>query len=291
MPQQSFKHHYIPIFYLSRWAGADGRICEFSRPFKEARPLRKFAASAGWERNLYTVTGLEPERQGVMEDQFFKATDQTANDALKFMLANQDGSADMPPALRSGWSRFIASLRYRNPEGLALLRQKCRAWFVENLAEIKTKYDLHREPSDPSTFAELHANIEHGIDQEIWAYLLQEVINSKVTGTFVNTMRWSVVVVSSAQHAVLTSDRPVHMTDGINYPEGQIVLPIGPRHIFVAVNTAEMEDALRLRQPNEFLHTLNDRTVRKAHKYVYGTDDQQLRFVEDRLRSSAPAKK
>ena len=287
MAQQSFKHHYIPTFYLSRWAGPDGRICEFSRPYREVKPKRKFAEAAGWKKHLYTVTGLEPERQGIIEDRFFKETDQTANDALQFMLGNQDGTAEMPPRLRSGWSRFIASIRHRNPEGIALLRQKCRTWVEENLAEIRARYDGHREPSDPPTFAELRANIEHDIEHQTWAVLLQDVINSKTVGTFVNAMRWSVVSVPQNGHPLLTSDRPLHMTNGIDHPEGQIVLPIGRHQVFVAVNTREMEDTLRRRPPIEFVQALNDRTARNAQTYVYGSDDGQLRFVENRLRRAS----
>ena len=32
------KHHYLPVFYLKQWAGKDGRLCEFSRPYKNVKP-------------------------------------------------------------------------------------------------------------------------------------------------------------------------------------------------------------------------------------------------------------
>ena len=66
------------------------------------------------------------------------------------------------------------------------------------------------------------------------------------------------------------------------------MLPVGPRHVFVAVNTAEMEDVLRLRSPADFARALNDQTVRSAHTYVYGSDDGQLRFVDNRLGRGKP---
>src|SRR5580704_19752927 len=31
---QRKKHHYIPVFYLKKWTAQDGRLWEFSRPYK-----------------------------------------------------------------------------------------------------------------------------------------------------------------------------------------------------------------------------------------------------------------
>lgn len=223
-----------------------------------------------------------------MEDHFFKEVDQTASDALAFMFENRDGATNMPPHLRSGWSRFIVSLKHRNPEGIALLRQRFRASFEENLAEFQAKYDAERGPLDPRTFAELRANIERGIERETWAVLLQNVINSERVSTVVDAMRWSLVTMPSADQPLLTSDRPLQMTNGIVHPEGEIILPVGPRDVFVAVNTPEMENALRSSKSKDFARALNDRTARNACTYVYGSDDGQLRFVENRLRREVP---
>ena len=33
MKNEGDKHHYLPVFYLKSWTGADGRLCEFSRPY------------------------------------------------------------------------------------------------------------------------------------------------------------------------------------------------------------------------------------------------------------------
>lgn len=283
MQQQSLVHHYLPRFYLRQWAGPDGLICEFSRPYMRVQARRKSPKATGHKPGLYTVTGLPPERQSILEDDFFRRTDQTAHDALRFMLANQDGTGDMPSKLRSGWSRFVLSLVHRTPERLALLKEKCRVALAERLAEIEPMYHEFRGPSDPPTFAQLKASMEHDAEHKTWALLLQDVVDSVTVGTFINAMRWSVVTVKNAPHSILTSDRPVYMTNGINHPEGQIILPIGPTRMFVAVNTPEMEDVLRTSDPHRLMGLMNDKVARHACRYVYGTDDRQLRYVENRL--------
>jgi hypothetical protein len=38
----------------------------------------------------------------------------------------------------------------------------------------------------------------------------------------------------------------------------------------------------------DFVDTMNDRIVRQARTFVYGTDDRQLRFVANRLGEKMP---
>lgn len=285
--QQSFDHHYIPQFYLRRWAGPDGLICEFSRPHRHIVIQRKSPRAAGFQRHLYTVNGLPEGEQSILEDSFFRKTDQIAHDALRFMLGNGGGDQDMSAKLRSGWSRFILSLKYRSPEGIAMLKDKCRQELPQHLAEIETHYDERRSPSHPPTFAQFREEMEHDVGHKLWAVLLQDVIDNKAVGTFLNQMRWAVVTISGAVlHPFLTSDRPIYMTDGIKHPEGQIIVPVGPTQMFVAVNTPEMMATLQHRNPCEVMRAVNDKVVAQAQRYVYGTDARQLRFIENRLMRS-----
>lgn len=282
--QQSVNHHYVPTFYLSRWAGPDGKICEFSRPHTEVKPLRKMPEAAGFLRHLYTVPGLEPDERSVLEDVVFNKIDQTASDALSFMLANSDGDADMPPKLRNGWSRFLMSLMHRGPEQLAALKLKCQTFMEKHLAGLEPTYDERRQPSDPATYAEMRAAIEHDVTHKTWAMVLEDVVDNPILGTFINAMHWSIVTVRNPERSMLASDRPLHMTNGINHPEAYIILPIGPAHIFVAVNTPEMVKRISETEPRGLVKDINTKVVGQAVQYVYDTDDRQLRFVANHLR-------
>ena len=52
------KHHYIPVFYSSEWAGPDG-LCEF-RPYDAVKPKRVHPDGTGYLRGLYTVHAMIP---------------------------------------------------------------------------------------------------------------------------------------------------------------------------------------------------------------------------------------
>ena len=282
--QQSIDHHYVPTFYLRRWAGPDGQICEMSRPYREVKPKRKSPKAAGFIPHLYTVPGMEPGLRSVLEDVVFKRTDQHASDALAFMLANSDGTADMPPKLRNGWSRFLMSLMHRGPEQLAALKERCRTTMAEQLTAVEHTYAEQRQPSDPETYAEMRAAIEHDVEHKAWAMVLERAVDNPRVGTFINAMNWTIVTVRNPERSMLTSDRPLHMTNGLDHPEAYIILPVGPAEIFVAVNTPEMVRRISETEQRGLVREINAKVVGQAVRFVYDTDDAQLRFVENRLR-------
>lgn len=284
MKQQSLTHHYIPQFYSKQWVGKDGRLCEFSRPHGAAKSQRKTPKAAGYLRDLYTVPGLPPESQSILEDRFFRQTDQAASDALDFMLANTSGFGDMPARLRSGWSRFLLSLVHRSPERVEQLRAKLRIELETRVSEIEQNYHAQRQPGEPETFGELWSLIERDVERITWAVLLERVIDSKTVGTFINEMHWSIVTFNEAPHSLMTSDWPVCMSNGITRPDGFVALPVSPTQAFLATNTQDVEAMLRRDDAKTFHAYLNDTVVRQAVRYVYATDDRQLRFVDARLR-------
>ena len=106
-PNKGQKHHYVPVFYLSQWAGPDGRLCEFCRRYRgiEARPT--FPDGTGYLRGLNTFSRLPPRLADFLENSFFQKVD---NDAA---LVLQELLKDKLPTDRSStsaWSRFLMTL-------------------------------------------------------------------------------------------------------------------------------------------------------------------------------------
>jgi hypothetical protein len=66
------KHHYIPSFYSREWAGADGRLCEYSRPYKQVVPRWTHPDGTGYVRGLYTVPKNDPHLSEYIETSFFQ---------------------------------------------------------------------------------------------------------------------------------------------------------------------------------------------------------------------------
>jgi hypothetical protein len=72
------KHHYIPVFYSQEWAGPDGCVCEYSRPYDVVKPKRIHPDGTGYVRGLYTVPRNDPRVSEFVEREFLKITDNGA---------------------------------------------------------------------------------------------------------------------------------------------------------------------------------------------------------------------
>jgi hypothetical protein len=83
------KHHYIPVFYLKQWAGSDGRLCEFSRPYDSVKPRMVHPDGTAYRRGLNTFSRLPSELADFLEGRFFKEVDNQAARVLLMLLRDK----------------------------------------------------------------------------------------------------------------------------------------------------------------------------------------------------------
>jgi hypothetical protein len=176
----------------------------------------------------------------------------------------------------------------RNPEYVSKMAAEVVGFFDPNSTELNDKYRQIRRPDDPDTYEEYIAKTGHPAGRTS-AIAMQTIIDSPRMGGHLNQMRWSVVTFTNATHALLTSDRPIIMTNGLVKPRDHLALPIGPLSLFVATNTLESENIIKNMNPRELMRQVNDRVVAQSRRFVYGTDDSQLRFVAKRLGKIEPS--
>jgi hypothetical protein len=231
---------------------------------------------------LNTVYGLPREEEQYLEDVFYKVADDDAARALRILLAPPPWTMTLKE--RSGWSRFIISLMLRNPEAVEKHTKVAVELFRESVPRIEELYEKKRRPEDPLTYAE-YAQI-HGPNPEgrTIVRILQGLVDNEELGRKLNSMRWMVLSERDPPYQLLTSDRPLLVTNGIGRPEGHIIMPISPFHIFVATTNEQTENEIReLWRRRVAIPQINDRVACQSRKYVYGADDSQLLFVSKRL--------
>lgn len=68
-------HHYLPVFYLKRWTGADSRLVRFHRPYREVVASRPTPKSTGYEKDLYSLDGFQDGERQIIETEFFRPVD------------------------------------------------------------------------------------------------------------------------------------------------------------------------------------------------------------------------
>jgi hypothetical protein len=265
------KHHYIPVFYLKRWTGADRRLCEYRRVSGRVAARRTFPNGTGYQKDLYRVENVPEVVAQAMESEFMHMIDTEANYALDKIISGD--STPWSPEMRSAWTRFILSLWFRNPEAVHLLKQHMLALWnatANNVGGI------------PRPLVERMGSMRA-------ASLLQDVINHDKLGPTIFKMRWSRVVLEASSLALLTSDRPLEIPKGLTLNDAYIALPVGPKTLFVASHDSTCSTRLAAANATTVVKNVNFAVVSQARKFVWGVDDGQRRFVQNQM-SRAPDK-
>lgn len=276
------QHHYIPVFYLKRWAGPDGKLCEFSRPFKSVVPLRRAPRGTGFSDRLYELRDFPPELAQQVEERFFRTVDTRAADALALM-ERSGNSAAWTLELRSAWSRFIISLLTRCPEDLAIFRERWSATADRVDPRMEQEYAALRGSDDPPTMAEYIAAEPAEIkEKSLFEAYMRQIDNPKISQRL-NPLHWRILELPNGGYELLTSDRPVVHTNGVGRKKGFMAMPIGPRRLFLAAPEAGTIEAVVRSDPRTLARRMNLYVTEGAAKYVYGSNDAQLQFVSNRM--------
>ena len=280
MPNAPKKHHFIPKFYLKRWTGTDGKLCEFCRRRQLVETRRCYPSATGYEENLYMIDHVPPEESQVVEQRFMSRVDQDASNALNVLLAG----GQLDGKLINGWSRFLMSLLQRSPERVARIKEKARQAYADEMPKHEALYLELRKPSDPQTFEEYRAKTDAESTARLAGRMLQDFSDLPNLGRCLNNMIRSVVTIHRSCRELLTSDMPVIRSNGLGRRDAFLILPVSPGHLFVSTNDRDVHNSISHEmQTGGLLERINDQVVKQSHKYVYGVDDKQLRFVESHL--------
>jgi hypothetical protein len=275
-PQASHKHHFIPAFYTSRWAVNEGRLIEWSKPYRDNIKFRpKHPDATGFECDLYSFNGLPTELRQWFEDKFLAQVDDLASRALQEILAGRLDGLNLK--LRSAWSRFCYTLLFRHPDPILEMREEIeRIWDVRRAPQAE--YETIRKPGDPLTSEEYLANIS----AEVHVNLLQGALDNPKLGVRINNMRWCVYDLSNWRR-LLTSDWPVDLSLGAS--RAAITLPLSPTRLFVATDDIAVLREIQRSDPQKVISDVNKYVVSHARRYVFSEDTSQEVFIRDRMSS------
>src|SRR5205807_8174832 len=98
--------------------------------------------------------------------------------------------------------------------------------------ELIQNYLEFRKPDDPETLDDYFAKVGHPAGRTS-AAAMQTVIDNQGLGAQLNRMRWSTVSFPTSKFDLLTSDRPIIMTNGLRGSRDHLALPMGPRLLFL----------------------------------------------------------
>lgn len=279
---EPLKHHYIPEFYLKRWASPDdGKLCEWQRHRGVAKPRRVYPAQTGYVHRLYEMQDFPPNLAQQIETKFFQPVDTQAANALALM--ERDGTDTVwTNELRSAWTRFLLSLLLRCPEDLRKLRSIWKRDILVVPDEMEEKYQRLESDNDFPSFRSYIEGLPLHSHEKQFFKTFMSLVSSKTTGDFIINMNWAVLNLSS-EFSIYTSDRPVIMTNGINNINGHILLPIGPTRLFLAASSKRTIAQADNADQNELAKQVNRAVIQHAVSYSYTQKDNCQRFVQNRM--------
>ncbi|MGO4715256.1 DUF4238 domain-containing protein [Bradyrhizobium sp. 2TAF24] len=285
MPKEP-NHHYVPEFYLREWANPQtGLLVEFCRRYKDKVAARLTApAGTAYQPGLYKDPDAPKGEEYVIETKLMSPIDNWASKALQRFktMGSLPGKLETEEAL--GWCRFLFSLIVRNPDHLEVIREKLRTLDPAEILEyIRDDYSRIRRPEDPESFDEYKEAFVKAPPDIGPVKVLPLLMRSKRIFRVMASFNWQTMTMNTPKFSLLTSDRPVIMTNGLVDDNAHFVLPIGPRRLFIATKTLKTFQSFVQRNPDEFARAINDRVCLQARKCVYGNDDTQLHFVSKRL--------
>jgi hypothetical protein len=276
------KHHYLPVFYLSRWAQLDGQVIRYYRPYRAVVASPIGAEYTGYERGLYRLEGYVREAQNTIEKDFMApVVDDPAARALNILIERDNSK--LTPEHRQAWTRFVMSLLVRNPGKVQHITNEADHGLRQSLLADPEEYEAVRGADDPPTLVEWVEQKAPEILSNFGKQILPDIIAHQPTGDAIIRMRWWTIDIADGFPDLLTCDRPVYMSHGVMDKKCFIVLPLSPRLVFIATRSQSTFDRVMSRGIKAVTKLINESMVMQAEKYVYGAHDRHLRFVENRL--------
>jgi hypothetical protein len=257
------KHHYLPEFYLNRWA-CNGKVVRYLRPRGHGNELdtRRVAPGAvAYERDLYQLPDLaDPSDSQALELKFFQQIDDRAAVALSKLDQLIEGSADDRIAL----SRFLLSLLHRSPSRLALIRQE--------LAEQVTG----------APFQGLQGDHYEAVLKSTANRLLAMLVDSDEGISFLGKFKTFKIDTSESSKSLLTSDRPLTLSAQLVAPDAFMILPYAPDRLMLLARAEKVALSFSSQDPTTLVSGINQAVVEQSEDVIIASDRQAERMI-DRL--------
>lgn len=278
--EQPLYHHYLPSFYQARWVGDHGKLRRFSKPYADKLVAKWVSPQvSGGEKGLYTDPSSVPERAQDAETGFMSPLDSTAAEALA-ALEQDDPRMRRDPQMRSAWSRFLMSLMMRMPDHLDTLETGLAEEWARRMPELETAYSKNKGPSDPPTFTD-YMEARPPSEMRSWMVaVLPTLVDHDLIGGLLNNMHWFIRRIQGNAE-FLTSDRPIITWYEFAAPDSYIILSIGPKAAFCAVNNLETQCRIETCDPEQWVVGLNKSIAGAAKKFVFAQDDSMRDFIVD----------
>jgi len=285
MSSESYRHHYIPKFYLKRWTGPDGKLVVFLRQHHGIAARLKTPSQTGWEPRLYSTSLQTKGTPDQLERGFMAPLDDVAAEVADIMVTRAGGSVELDRRHRDGWTRFLMSLMHRSPARVAAIKAQFADVFDQTpvvvTSEHRVEYERLRQRDWPASVEDyLESKRTESVEQG-GLIMIARLADSEMLGTHLNGMVQQVIRLTGKTKLLLTSDQPLVVSGGLGDPNTFLMLALSPHHLFLSTNTeTRMGTILAQVASGRVVLENNASVVRNAERFAYGSSEAEFAFVK-----------
>lgn len=285
--QESKKHHHVPVFYLARWAGDNGKVNVVRNINGKIVRGRRTPQHLGFEYHLYSYAEeFDAADRAEIETKFFKRLD----DAGARIIAKMINGDVLARRERILWAQFLLAMKVRTPENVSMIRAAFGKAVAQEMEAAQPEYAALRRDHDPPTaMGWLEAN-RPGLAQSLGVGQLPKLASNPQAMQDVLSFDWHAVDFGETGLRLITSDRPCVYTEGLNKPDCVIALPLSPRQAFFAFRpNSRAQRSLMRADVDLLLAALNESVASQAaaRVYVQAAEHAPDEFLLRRLSASA----
>lgn len=273
MSQKAKRHHFIPQFWIKRWADENGFVKRYRRFGSYVDVRTEPPKSVGYFHNLYELpVGLRTNHS--LEESFFKPLDDRASKVFNVMDQEGDHTLSREQAVTLGV--FILSLLNRTPEGLNSIREAANAEYQSALSEACEKFDADVVKAFEA------AQPDNAPDIAFYRNFVKLMTSENLVG-FISRMHWRILYRDTDTHPLLLSDDPLARTNGFRRPGGHFAFPLSPDKMAMAFYEEKLAEETLLVPAKILFDELNAQTVGAARHFVVAKTEKHTRFIRNRF--------
>jgi hypothetical protein len=259
-------HHYVPVFYLKKWVGQDGKIQVFRGIRGKLESRRLSPESTGFEVNLYSYSSdFKTENPAEVETEFYSRLDNEGARIIEILL--QGG--DLSDKQKTLWAQFVLNLKVRNPETVSMIKEQYTSGLLSNIQASEEKYRAQKKPNDPEKLAEYIEQNHPGFISNAGLGQIPKIGSYQQALDDFTDLIWLCLDVSKSSRTLLTSDRPLIFPIGLHRSECVVALPLSPTHAFFAFHANSINHIAIMRETP-------DKLAAQMNRYVTNQSDQRV---------------
>lgn len=301
MANPAKRHHYLPQFYLQRFAGADRRVCVFDRETKQFR--RQHPVNTALENDFYTVTDAQGRKSDSLE-RAFSQLENAARGVIDRLDSGMTGWMDEDELF--AFTMFIAFLYTRTPIfnkeqnalGEYLFRTTAKASHpsLEVTAQWLKQFEEDTGESAEGISPEAYWQVINGDEYDVKVpreYNIRLMLDAtQHLAEVLTTLNWYFVR-APRDFAFITSDGPFVITPpngyerdwrayGILTPGAASVIPLSPSCCLIIQGQG---DDVRYGHVNkDTVRKINANVAQNSDRFIVGRDEAYLRRLVQRTR-------